>query len=60
MCPAPAVNLNLLAAPESETREFDTLPGSLKEAVALANGQCSLVRRVLGEDAASFLTDVRR
>lgn len=59
MCPAPAVNLNLLAAPESETREFDTLPGSLKEAVALANGS-ALVRRVLGEDAASFLTDVRR
>lgn len=59
MCPAPAVNLNLLAAPESETREFDTLPGSLEEAVALANGS-SLVRRVLGEDAASFLTDVRR
>ena len=59
MCPAPAVNLNLLAAPESETREFDTLPGSLKEAVALANGS-ALVRRVLGEDTASFLTDVRR
>lgn len=59
MCPAPAVNLNLLAAPESETREFDTLPGSLAEAVALANGS-ALVRRVLGEDAASFLTDVRR
>ena len=59
MCPAPAVNLNLLAAPESETREFDTLPGSLEEAVALANGS-ALVRRVLGEDAASFLTDVRR
>lgn len=59
MCPAPAVNLNLLAAPESETRKFDTLPGSLKEAVALANGS-ALVRRVLGEDAASFLTDVRR
>ena len=59
MCPAPAVNLNLLAAPESETREFDTLSGSLKEAVALANGS-ALVRRVLGEDAASFLTDVRR
>ena len=59
MCPAPAVNLNLLAAPESETREFDTLPGSLKEAVALANGS-ALVRRILGEDAASFLTDVRR
>lgn len=59
MCPAPAVNLNLLAAPENETREFDTLPGSLEEAVALANGS-SLVRRVLGEDAASFLTDVRR
>lgn len=59
MCPAPAVNLNLLAAPENETREFDTLPGSLKEAVALANGS-ALVRRVLGEDAASFLTDVRR
>ena len=59
MCPAPAVNLNLLAAPESETREFDTLPGSLKEAVALANGS-ALVRRVLCEDAASFLTDVRR
>lgn len=59
MCPAPAVNLNLLAAPESETREFDTLPGSLKEAVALANGS-ALVRRVLGEDVASFLTDVRR
>lgn len=59
MCPAPAVNLNLLTAPESETREFDTLPGSLAEAVALANGS-ALVRRVLGEDAASFLTDVRR
>lgn len=59
MCPAPAVNLNLLAAPESETREFDTLPGSLEEAVALANGS-ALVRRVLGEDTASFLTDVRR
>lgn len=59
MCPAPAVNLNLLAAPESETREFDTLPGSLEEAVALANGS-ALVRRVLGEDAVSFLTDVRR
>lgn len=59
MCPAPAVNLNLLTAPESETREFDTLPGSLEEAVALANGS-ALVRRVLGEDAASFLTDVRR
>lgn len=59
MCPAPAVNLNLLAAPESETREFDTLPGSLEEAVALANGS-ALVRHVLGEDTASFLTDVRR
>lgn len=59
MCPAPAVNLNLLAAPESETREFDTLPGSLEEAVALANGS-ALVWRVLGEDTASFLTDVRR
>ena len=59
MCPAPAVNLNLLAAPESETREFDTLPGSREEAVALANGS-ALVRRVLGEDTASFLTDVRR
>lgn len=59
MCPAPAVNLNLLTALESETREFDTLPGSLAEAVALANGS-ALVRRVLGEDAASFLTDVRR
>lgn len=59
MCPAPAVNLNLLTAPESETREFDTLPGSLEEAVALANGS-ALVRRVLGEDTASFLTDVRR
>lgn len=59
MCPAPAVNLNLLTAPESKTREFDTLPGSLAEAVALANGS-ALVRRVLGEDAASFLTDVRR
>lgn len=59
MCPAPAVNLNLLTAPESETREFDTLPGSLEEAVALASGS-ALVRRVLGEDAASFLTDVRR
>lgn len=59
MCPAPAVNLNLLAAPESETREFDTLPGSLEEAVALANGS-ALVRRVLGEDTASFLIDVRR
>lgn len=59
MCPAPAVNLNLLAAPESETREFDTLPGSLEEAVALANGS-ALVRRVLGEDTASFLTDVWR
>lgn len=59
MCPAPAVNLNLLTAPESETREFDTLPGSLEEAVALANGS-ALVRRVLGEDAVSFLTDVRR
>ena len=59
MCPAPAVNLNLLTAPESETREFDTLPGSLAEAVALANGS-ALVRRVLGEDTASFLTDVRR
>lgn len=59
MCPAPAVNLNLLAAPESETREFDTLPGSLEEAVALANGS-ALVQRVLGEDTASFLTDVRR
>ncbi len=59
MCPAPAVNLNLLVAPESETREFDTLPGSLEEAVALANGS-ALVRRVLGEDTASFLTDVRR
>ena len=59
MCPAPAVNLNLLAAPESETREFDTLPGSLEEAVALANGS-ALVRRVLGEDTASFLTDMRR
>lgn len=59
MCPAPAVNLNLLAAPESETREFYTLPGSLEEAVALANGS-ALVRRVLGEDTASFLTDVRR
>ena len=59
MCPAPAVNLNLLVAPESETREFDTLPGSLEEAVALAHGS-ALVRRVLGEDTASFLTDVRR
>lgn len=59
MCPAQAVNLNLLTAPESETREFDTLPGSLAEAVALANGS-ALVRRVLGEDTASFLTDVRR
>ncbi len=59
MCPAPAVNLNLLTAPESETREFDTLPGSLEEAVALAGGS-ALVRRVLGDDAAAFLTDARR
>ena len=59
MCPAPAVNLNLLTAPESETREFDTLPGSLEEAVALASGS-ALVRRVLGDDAAAFLTDARR
>ena len=59
MCPAPAVNLNLLTAPESETREFDTLPGSLEEAVALAGGS-TLVRRVLGDDAAAFLTDARR
>ena len=59
MCPAPAVNLNLLTAPESETREFDTLPGSLEEAVALACGS-ALVRRVLGDDAAAFLTDARR
>ena len=59
MCPAPAVNLNLLIAPESETREFDTLPGSLEEAVALAGGS-ALVRRVLGDDAAAFLTDARR
>lgn len=59
MCPAPAVDLNLLTAPESETREFDTLPGSLEEAVALAGGS-TLVRRVLGDDAAAFLTDARR
>lgn len=59
MCPAPAVNLNLLVAPESETREFDTLPGSLAEAVLLTSGS-ALVRRVLGEDAAAFLTDARR
>lgn len=59
MCPAPAVNLNLLTAPESETREFDTLPSSLEEAVALAGGS-ALVRRVLGDDAAAFLTDARR
>ncbi len=59
MCPAPAVDLNLLTAPESETREFDTLPGSLEEAVALAGGS-TLVRRVLGDDAAVFLTDARR
>lgn len=59
MCPAPAVNLNLLTAPECETREFDTLPGSLEEAVALAGGS-TLVRRVLGDAAAAFLTDARR
>ena len=59
MCPAPAVDLNLLTAPESETREFDTLPGSLEEAVALAGGS-ALVRRVLGDDAAAFLTAARR
>ena len=59
MCPAPAVDLNLLTAPESETREFDTLPGSLEEAVALAGGS-TLERRVLGDDAAAFLTDARR
>ena len=59
MYPAPAVNLNLLVAPESETREFDTLPGSLAEAVSLTSGS-ALVRRVLGEDAAAFLTDARR
>lgn len=59
MCPAPAVDLNLLTASESETREFDTLPGSLEEAVALAGGS-TLVRRVLGDDAAAFLTDARR
>lgn len=59
MCPAPAVDLNLLTAPESETREFDTLPGSLEEAVALVGGS-TLVRRVLGDDAAAFLTDARR
>lgn len=59
MCPAPAVDLNLLTAPESETREFDTLPGSLEEAVALASGS-ALVRRVLSDDAAAFLTDARR
>ena len=59
MCPAPAVDLNLLTAPESETREFDTLPCSLEEAVALAGGS-TLVRRVLGDAAAAFLTDARR
>lgn len=59
MCPPPAVNLNLLAAPECDTREFDILPLSLAEAVSLASGS-ALVRRVLGEDAAAFLTDARR
>lgn len=54
----PPCNLNLFSAPENETDVYQTLPGSLLDAVNIAR-KSQFIKRILPEKTASFFLDAK-